>query len=123
MVMGVEDTPMTWLAWQSMMNNARTIQLRVPMPTGREGLYDLADVFYELSENLRKAAKETTQTDTALPMGKHRILSAESRLKLLKAEWNESFLELYDSQITRERESHFKLYAVAQKKYENGTLE
>ena len=121
MVMGIEDTPMTWLAWQSMMNETRAIQLRVPMPTSREGLYDLADVFYELSVNLRDAAKGTTQTDTALPMGKHRILSAESRFKLLKAEWEESFQELYGARIKKERESHFKLYEVAQKKYEDGT--
>ena len=94
MVMGIEDTPMTWLAWESMMNQTRTIQLRVPMPTSREGLYDLADVFYELSVKLRDAAK---------------------------AEWEESFQELYGAQIKRERESHFKLYAVAQKKYKEGT--
>ncbi len=123
MVMGVEDRPMTWLEWQNMMFDARTIQLRVPMPVERGKLYDLADVFYELSENLRKAAKETTQTETALPMGKHRILSAEGRLKLLKAEWEESFQKLYGAQIERERESHFKLYAVAQKKYEGETGE
>ena len=123
MVMGTDDKPMGWLQWQNLMNETRTVQLRVPMPVERGKLYDLADVFYELSENLRKAAKETTQTETALPMAKHRILSAESRLKLLKAEWNESFQKLYGHHIERERESHFRLYTVAQMKYGQGTSE
>ena len=122
MVMGVEDTPMSWLEWQSMMGESgRTVQLRIPMPTEREGLYNLAAVCYELAENLRKAAGETTQTEVALPRGKTRILFAEARFKELKREWTESYQELYGEQVQRERESHFKLYEVAQMKYKDGT--
>ena len=121
MVMDAPDQPMSWYDWKSMMKGARSVQLRVPIPTDRGGLYQLELIFNKLGTELNLAAGSTRMTGVALPSGRHKLLSAEGALQLLKAEWEESFQKLYREDIERERDRHFKLYEVARKEYEEGT--
>lgn len=115
------DDPLSWYDWKSMMKGARTVQLRVPIPTEREGLYRLELVFNRLGRDLNGIAGSTRLTAVALPGGRNKLLSAERDFQELKRQWEEDFQKLYGEEIARERDSHFKLYEVARKEYKGGT--